>query len=207
MRRYLYLILLVFGCSTFAFADGGLKMRDMFASMPDSIVPMMTKNNRLDCIDFIENEMEAKVRNKLDQFVELKKLTSDYLLLETSEVSWVEMKFVASSDSTGIIYLVRSCKGPATDSHVLCFDQDWKPVQNGVQRPAVESFFNLDKVDDKQKNTLQDAILMLKDLTFLEARLSDADTTLTWTIGLEELSKDERKVALQFVQPVKCSLR
>ena len=40
------------------------KMRDVFATMPDSVLGLMTKNNRLDCIDFIENDMEAKVRNR-----------------------------------------------------------------------------------------------------------------------------------------------
>ena len=28
------------------------KMRDVFAAMPDSVLGIMTKNNRLDCIDF-----------------------------------------------------------------------------------------------------------------------------------------------------------
>ena len=48
------------------------KMRDVFAAMPDSVLGIMTKNNRLDCIDFIENDMEAKVRNRFDGFSVLK---------------------------------------------------------------------------------------------------------------------------------------
>ena len=58
------------------------KMRDVFAAMPDSVLGIMTKNNRLDCIDFIENDMEAKVRNRFDGFSVLKALTVDYLDLQ-----------------------------------------------------------------------------------------------------------------------------
>ena len=47
------------------------RMRDYFADMPDSILYVMTRNNRLDCIDFIENNMQARVRNRFDAFSEL----------------------------------------------------------------------------------------------------------------------------------------
>ena len=53
------------------------RMRDYFADMPDSILYVMTRNNRLDCIDFIENNMQARVRNRFDAFSELKKMTDD----------------------------------------------------------------------------------------------------------------------------------
>ena len=58
------------------------KMRDVFAAMPDSVLGIMTKNNRLDCIDFIENTMAAKVHNRFDGDTELKALTVDYLELQ-----------------------------------------------------------------------------------------------------------------------------
>lgn len=201
MKKALFVISFVFSL----FTSAQVQMRDVFASMPDSLLSMMTKNNRLDCIDFIENNMEAKVRDRLDQFVELKKLTSDYLLLETSEASCVEMKLVASSDSTATIYMVRTVKGPAADSFVTCFDQDWNALQCDITRPSVDAFF-AGSSEAVQTDTVQDAILMLKDLTFLEARLSETEPTLTWTIGLDELSKEEKKAAQQCVRHVTCSL-
>ena len=68
MKRFLPLII------TLALGQAlqAQKMRDVFAAMPDSVLGIMTKNNRLDCIDFIENDMEAKVRNRFDGFSVLK---------------------------------------------------------------------------------------------------------------------------------------
>lgn len=66
-----------------------VRMRDIFASAPDSVFPLLTRNNRLDCIDFIENKMPARVKNRLDNVVELLKLGDAYLQLRTSSVaSW-----------------------------------------------------------------------------------------------------------------------
>ena len=78
MKRFLPLII------TLALGQAlqAQKMRDVFAAMPDSVLGIMTKNNRLDCIDFIENDMEAKVRNRFDGFSVLKALTVDYLDLQ-----------------------------------------------------------------------------------------------------------------------------
>ena len=44
--------IIVFTISVTAWAQE-VKMRDIFAQAPDSIFPLMTKNNKLDCIDFL----------------------------------------------------------------------------------------------------------------------------------------------------------
>ena len=51
MKRFLPLII------TLALGQAlqAQKMRDVFAAMPDSVLGIMTKNNRLDCIDFVES--------------------------------------------------------------------------------------------------------------------------------------------------------
>ena len=54
-----------------------VRMRDVFAQLPDSVLPLLTKNNRLDCIDFIENNMEARVKNRFNDHVVLEALTDE----------------------------------------------------------------------------------------------------------------------------------
>ena len=94
------------------------RMRDVFASAPDSVFPMLTRNNRLDCIDFIENKMPARVKNRLDDVVELLSLNEHYLCLRTSERSQVEMRLLSDS----LLCLVNTYEGPAPDSHIRFFD-------------------------------------------------------------------------------------
>ncbi|MBR6998224.1 MAG: DUF3256 family protein, partial [Prevotella sp.] len=41
-------------------------MADLFKAMPDSLMPYLTKNNRLDMIDFMEANMKAEITNQLE---------------------------------------------------------------------------------------------------------------------------------------------
>ena len=112
-----------------------VRMRDVFAQLPDSILPLMTRNNRLDCIDFIENGMEARVKNKFNDQVVLEALTEDFLLIRTSESSNVEMKLMPLGSDT-LICVNRIYFGPTEDSDVRLYDINWRFVRN-VQRPEV----------------------------------------------------------------------
>ena len=69
-------------------------MKALFVSMPDSIAPLLTKVNREDCIDFLASNMKAEVKNRFGQPTELKKLTDDYLYLQTTSKSSMEMKLL-----------------------------------------------------------------------------------------------------------------
>ena len=42
-----------------------ITVRDLLKSMPDSVIPYLTENNRLDMIDFMESNMDAVVTNTL----------------------------------------------------------------------------------------------------------------------------------------------
>ena len=37
--------------------------RTVFINMPDSLMPLLTKVNREDCIDFLDSKMRAQVKN------------------------------------------------------------------------------------------------------------------------------------------------
>lgn len=205
-------ILLIYIISVLpAWCSESFKMKDVFASMPDSLLPLVTETNRLDCVDFIENDMEAKVRNRADEYVELKKLTADYLLFQTSEISTVEMKLLQLSDTSQIICMVRTCLVPLADSHVQFYNCDWSPVAeedlaklNGC-RPSLDEFFLASSSAEKDE-LIKSAKLILSELPLMEAHLSADSDKIVWTIGLSELPKDEKKAVQNLVQPVSQSI-
>ena len=55
MRSLLFALLLTLANGAFA----QTKMSEALKSMPDSLMPYLTHNNRLDCIDFREANMKA----------------------------------------------------------------------------------------------------------------------------------------------------
>lgn len=184
------------------------RMRDVFAQLPDSVLPLMTRNNRLDCIDFIENGMEARVKNRFGEHAVLDSLTADYLSLRPSASSCVEMKMLPQPNDT-LICVNRTYLGPARDSEVRLYDMEWNYVRT-VPRPSLEHF--LKKADEilPWKEEMADTMRMIRAeaefLTLVGAGLSPHSTEICWTLQSQEFSRDIKRVADRYLQKVKRKL-
>ena len=88
MQRIL-LIVLTFFCALSATAQN---MKSVFVSMPDSIAPLLTQTNKEDCIDFLDSNMKAVVKNRFGNEAEMKALTENYVLMQTSPDGTLEKK-------------------------------------------------------------------------------------------------------------------
>lgn len=185
-----------------------LRMRDVFALLPDSVLPLMTKNNRLDCIDFIENDMEARVKNLFDDKVVLDSLTDDFLSLSTSEGSYVEMKlFAEGADS--FICVNRTYLGQAADSEVKIYDLSWNFVRR-VARPDVREFLKTSESIESWTPEMADTLRVIRAeaefLPLIKASLSSNSRQITWVLQKDEFSRKIKKVADKYLQPVVCDL-
>ena len=156
-------------------------MRDVFAAMPDSILPMVTKNNRLDCIDFIENNMEARVRNKVDEYVTLEALTPDYARCVVTTVQVGE----------------ENTSRRLEDSTIRFYHTDWTPLNSTVfSAPSLETYFTaLSPGIDAARRSLGS-------FHPVKLQLSPEDSTLTATLQTAALSADERETVREVVKPV-----
>ena len=191
MKKIFSIIVLAFSVTLSA---QEVKMRDVFAQAPDSIFPMMTKNNRLDCIDFIENNMRARVKNKFETYSELTALTTDYLRLQPSEKSTVELKIFNDS----LLCMVHTYQGPAADSEVRFYNTKWEPIEYPLERPKADDFF--------QPGADSEICGLLRQLPLIKASLNPDDTTLTWELQTTELTKAQRKTAEGFLSSIAVKL-
>lgn len=66
-------------------------MADVFKQMPDSLMPYITHNDRLDMIDYLDAGMKAEVTNKFNGKSVLDTISTDYLHLTLSDALVVEM--------------------------------------------------------------------------------------------------------------------
>jgi hypothetical protein len=62
--------------------------------------------NREDFIDFLDSSMKAEVKNRFGNVAEMKVLTDDYTLVQTSEVGTLELKLLPVNDSTKVVCMV-----------------------------------------------------------------------------------------------------
>lgn len=164
-------------CITLCAAANAQSMRNTFADMPDSILEIMTKINRLDCIDFIENNRTAKVRNRFDGYSILDTLTADYLRLQLTATCRVEMKLLPLTDTLCCICLSRTYAGPIEETVLNFYSSDWTPI-------PLESMITLPQYDDFwMENSTETADLQhLQDMHFITASLSPDNFNLIFTL-------------------------
>ena len=102
---------------------------EVFKSMPDSLMPYLTKNDRLDMVDFMEAKMKAEVTNRLGCKSEMTRLTADSLAIQMSESMQVDI-FLLSTDEA-----YDSCR------QVICMRKTYLIREEPVQ--CVASFFTM----------------------------------------------------------------
>lgn len=181
MKKFLlFLFLSVVGCQL-SVVKAQTRIRDIYAEAPDSIFPLLTKNNRLDQIDFRENNMKADVKNKFEDHSELLVLNDKYLKLQLSKHCLVEMRLL--NDST--FCMVQTYNAPASDSQIRFFDTSWNELPQTVERPSVDEFLSED-VDI-------DVRLALQALPLIKASLSENSETVTFELQTSELTKEQKK--------------
>lgn len=181
MKKFLLLLFLsVVGCQL-SVVKAQTRIRDIYAEAPDSIFPLLTKNNRLDQIDFRENNMKADVKNKFEDHSELLVLNDKYLKMQLSKHCLVEMRLL--NDST--FCMVQTYNAPASDSQIRFFDTSWNELPQTVERPSVDEFLSED-VDI-------DVRLALQALPLIKASLSENSETVTFELQTSELTKEQKK--------------
>ena len=125
MRRNIILLIVM---SCLSFTEGmAQNMKDIVRTMPDSIIPLLSLNNRLDFVDYIDSKMKAEVTNQLGGKSEMTTLTDDFAHIRVSACSTVELKVLPLKDSSYVVAVVWSvvANDKYTDSQLTFYSPDW----------------------------------------------------------------------------------
>ncbi|WP_455627716.1 DUF3256 family protein [Parabacteroides chinchillae] len=172
----------------------------LFVSMPDQNIPQLDDAWRKDLVELYNSGKEAKLKNTMNGYSSLLKLTDNYLLLQATERSTVEMKLLPLVNMTNIICMVTTVNGPVADSKVEFFTTDWKPLDTAdLLTPVSPDWFIRDNAD-KNSDAFRTAISLL-DMHLIKYALAPDDLTLTATYTTPlYLNKDDREKVLPFLK-------
>lgn len=125
-------------------------IKNLFVEMPDSIMPLLVKNNRLDMLDYMDIGMSAKVKNKLGGESEMTLLKDDMISISMTDVTEYDIKLFYGKDSLVTIAVIETVCGGYCDSDVTFYNDKWQPLdkQKLILMPLFNDF--LDKKLMKQ---------------------------------------------------------
>ena len=100
--------LIIFLISQFSFLmSPAQNVRELFKTMPDSLAPYLSVNNRLDMMDFVDAGMKAIVTNQLGGDTEMTFLSDDSLSVKMNSEFLLDLK-IQKQDTTTVVCLKRT---------------------------------------------------------------------------------------------------
>ena len=156
MKKFLMAFLMAATLSQASAAD--VQLREVFKAMPDSLMPYLSKNNRLDFIDFLDSNMQAQVKNQLGGSSEMLSIADDSLSIRMNDALRIDMLLIDS-----VVVMIETFKVDSVygESSVHYYSLDWKPVaeprfsegqQQRLQRLKLQ---NIVKRDDELLNNVK----------------------------------------------------
>ena len=195
MKRIVYsLLLLLVALSQ---VSARTPMRQWLVSMPDSVMPLLTKNSRLDFIDFYDAKMEAVVTNRMDGSSRMNTLTDDFVQIRYTTSTDVAMKLLPVNDSTDVLCMVTTVRAAVDDSRIAFFDAEWKPID-------VAQYFVEPRIEDFRSTQQSDSVARAwskLDVFFRTYRLCAESTELQCVLtAMDYLSKEDREEVAPYVR-------
>jgi len=192
MKRYIFSFLLCFAVAESYSQD----MATLFTNIPDQYLPQLETEWRKDLVDLYRSGKEARLQNTMAGYSTLRALTSDYLFLEKTERSTMEIKLLPLVNNTHVICVVSTVCAPVADSKVEFFTTDWKPLDTAELFTPADSGWFIKKEEGQRPGAFPDALSRL-DIELIKYQLSEKDLTLTatYTTPLYLDSETREKIA------------
>lgn len=129
-------VLLLLMLLTFATNMSAKSLNELWVSMPDSLMPMVNKSQRIEFLDLKNLGVKAEVDNLLGESCQLDSVTSDYLKLTTSPSSLYEMRLLPQTSGDSLLCIVRTFSAPEKESELKFYDQEWKELEGTSLLPS-----------------------------------------------------------------------
>ena len=199
MKRSIIILFALFAISTSFKAFSQQLAKELFVSMPDSLLPTLTAVNRADCIDFLESNMKARVENRFGKTSEMVALGDDYIKMEMTPNSTWQMKLLSINDSTQVISTITTVCAPVCDSNIKFYDTKWNelPTKNYIPvKPTIADFVNLpdSAATEEMKNDM-----MAIDVLLTEAQFNKEDNNLVFNFTTPQYIEKEKAEKLKTV--------
>lgn len=158
-------------------------MRQIWLEMPDSIVPYLNRSLRTELADYVTMGMKSEVMNALRDTTRIEKLADDYILVQLSNATKLEIKSLDAST----IAMIQTWCGPLAESKLSLFSNNWevKPLNIDVS----PMFVKPDTMSQQRYSELLD----MANVTMNEMQLSVKDNSLTIKYSVPLLSSTDKK--------------
>lgn len=169
-------------------------LRELWVSMPDSLLPTLNQNLRLELIDLVDMKVKPEVRNLLGEDCQLDTLTSDFLEFSASSHSKVQMRLLPQVSGDSTLCVIQKFSAPASESVVRFFDGQWNELSDKNYLPS--DITQLSKYLKAKPDTLSESdyrgLVSLIEPFMVSAEFAGLTDSLVFSVSLPLVSNEEK---------------
>ena len=156
-------------------------LRTLFISMPDSILPTLTKSDRMDFLDYMDSGMKARVRNKLGGESVMTLFEENMLSIQTSQSGRLDIMLLNKGKDENLICIIRTATAKYDDSRLSFYTENWEPVHTAdlIKLPVLDDYLTKEALkSDSLSLFKKKSMLRLQAITPLDGALEFRYTSL-----------------------------
>lgn len=126
-----------------------------FVNMPDGLNPTLSKQNRLELLEYYKAGQGDSVTNRYGNQARLVAFDSinQSLVVKNTTNSIFEMKMLDLVDSKKIIGVIYTVCAPICQSYIQFYDTAWNPIPIQFTMPQAIEWLNKDSLENKNLDT------------------------------------------------------
>lgn len=180
-------LILLFGT---AFECEARTIKDFFVSEPGEVLQLLSQRTKMDMIDYLNEGRMVDVVNNLDETSHFNKVTDNYMSIQVTAGTAVELLLMPMSKKDTVIVAVTTVELPSTDSRIQFFSTDWSQlhVKDYIKVPSMKDFIFIPKGDKTKKETILESI----EFPIISYSINSEKNTIISRHGLKKyMSKDD----------------
>ena len=124
------ILLLVFLC-TISFSANAQKVGELFLSMPDKILPTLSKQQRFEMLEYSKLNRRDSVRNKFNEYVSIQHYDSinQLITFNTTKNNLTETKIFEMENGSAVVAVINTVLQPVRLSTIQFYNTtNWQPM-------------------------------------------------------------------------------
>ena len=175
-------------------------IEEWYVSMPDFLNPTLSKQNRMELIEYHKAQQSDSIANRFGNQTHLLSLDSlnERIVVKNTPNSIFEMKILNLEDSTLIIGIIRTICGPVCRSNVEFYDTAWNLIP--IQFAMPKSIEWLDEKNIPSDKIDINWVKNLMEVSFVSLSFSTENQLIIAKNNIQDfLSEDDKKSVLPYV--------
>ena len=158
-------------------------MRELWTSMPDSIVPYLNNSLRTELADYKEMKVTAAVKNLLGDTTTIEQMTAHYMSVKLNSTSELELRKLDNNTFA----MVRTLYTPEAESELTLYNTDW------TTKPCAIDYNVVWAKPDTMSQAEYDELYSKVGLKLYKLKLSDKDNAITLSVSTPLAEKTDKE--------------